>query len=547
MATLRVDIASEFTGAPAFKKAGKASSSLEKGIKSLGKSMGLALSATAIASFGKAAVKAFMDDEKAAATLANTLKNLGVQFAVAANEDFIASLEKTTNVADDQLRPALAKLITQTGSLTYAQDLLANAIEISRGSGVDLETVASDLSAAYVGNMKGLKKYATGLTNAELAGMSFEQIMVRLNTQFSGSSAAYLATYAGKMDALTVAGNNAKETIGKGLLDAINIIAGDGGTSIQTITDGIAKLATGIANYFRGVATYVRKIWDNPIFKAIMKAAWWFINKMPSVQVIKHFAKTGAETPSGGGTKPKENELTPAQKLLLAEQKRAAEAQAKLIRGQKIAAEKARKDKAAEEKLKKASMLFDMEHIQRIAALKGQLSEEDRKRIELQLALLNGNTDEATKLTREIAMSIDSTGKLAAYLAALPDAKNPFVGWKGFLDDIELQAKRIAAFKPPAPAVTTPAAPAPSLPNTVYTPGTYVPSSGYVPPTNVTTMPTNRSGGTGTGQGGSIFDNYTPPPIVVTIDGKAVAAALQSQSMSGTNTTVDRTNGSFAW
>jgi hypothetical protein len=55
----------------------------------------------------------------------------------------------------------------------------------------------------------------------------------------------------------------------------------------------------------------------------------------------------------------------------------------------------------------------------------------------------------------------------------------------------------------------------------------------------------NRSGGTGTGQGGSIFDNYTPPPIVIEIDGKAIAYALQTQSMSGNNTSVDRTRGSF--
>jgi hypothetical protein len=541
MATLRVDIASEFTGAAAFKKAGKASSGLEKGIKSLGKSMGLALSATAIASFGKAAVKAFMEDEKAAASLANTLKNLGVQFAVAANEDFIANLEKTTNVADDQLRPALAKLITQTGSLTYAQDLLANAIEISRGSGVDLETVASDLSAAYVGNMKGLKKYATGLTNAELAGMSFEQIMVRLNGQFSGSSAAYLETYAGKMDALTVAGNNAKETIGKGLLDAINIIAGEGTNSLTTVTDGIAKLAEGIGNYFRGVATFVRKIWDNPIFKAIMKAAWWFISKMPAIQLIKKVSQVGAD----GAPKETKPKMTDAQKLLLAEQKRAAEAQAKLIRGQKIAAAKAKKDAEAEARLKKASLLFDMEHIQRIAALKGQLSEDDRNRVLLQLALLDGNMDEAKKLTRQVAMSIDETGRLATYLNTLPDAKNPFLGWKGFLDDIELQAKRVAAFTPAAPAAAVVVTPAPALPNTQYNAGTYVPSSGYVPPTNV--APINRSGGTGTGQGGSIFDNYTPPPIVIEIDGKAIAYALQTQSMSGNNTSVDRTNGSFAW
>jgi len=546
MATLRVDIASEFTGAPAFKKAGKASSGLERGIKSLGKTMGLALSASAIASFGQAAVKAFMDDQKAAASLANTLKNLGVGFAVATNEDFIQKLEKQTNVLDDQLRPALAKLITQTGSLTYAQDLLTKAIEISRGSGVDLETVTSDLSSAYVGNMKGLKKYATGLTNAELASMSFEEIMAKLNTQFSGSSAAYLATYAGKMDALTVSGNNAKETIGKGLLDAINIIAGDGTNSIQSVTDGIAKLATGIADYFRGVATWVRKIWDNPIFKNIMKVAWWFISKMPAIQLIKKVAETGSKTPGGSKTPKETPQLTPAQKLLLEEQKKRAIEQAKLIRAQKIAAAKAKKDAENEARLKKASLLFDMEHIQRVAALKGQLSEEDRKRVELQLALLDGNTAEATRLTKEIALSIDSTGKLSRYLATLPDAKNPFGSWKGYLDDIELQAKRVAAFGTPAVTkageVVTPIIPP-------VTTGTGTGAGGSVLENYRLNEIAKASAALqgGTGQGGSVMENYRLNQIVVQIDGKAVAAAVQDQSMNGISTTVDRTNGSFAW
>jgi len=158
MASLRIDIASEFTGAKAFTKANKASTGLEKGIKKLGVAMVAAFSVQAITQFGKAAVKAFMEDEKAAATLANTLKNLGLDFAVASNEQFISSLEKSTNVADDKLRPALSGLITQTGSLTYAQDLLAKAIEISRGSGVALETVTDDLGKAFVGNTKGLAK-----------------------------------------------------------------------------------------------------------------------------------------------------------------------------------------------------------------------------------------------------------------------------------------------------------------------------------------------------------------------------------------------------
>jgi hypothetical protein len=442
MASLRIDIASEFTGAKAFTKAGKASSSLEKGVKKLGGAMAAAFSVGAITSFGKAAVKAFMDDQKAAAALANTLKNLGVDFAIAANEEFISSLETSTNVLDDKLRPALSKLITQTGSLTYAQDLLTKAIEISRGSGVDLETVTTDLGNAFVGNMKGLRKYATGLSSAELASMSFEQIMERLNGQFAGSSAAYLATYAGKMDALTVSSENAKETIGKGLLDALTILAGGGESSITSVTEAIAKLAEGIGNYFRGVATYVRNIYDNPIMKNIIKAAMWLIKHSSTGIILRRVAGVGKETREDEETTPT---LTAAQKALLAEQKKRAIEQAKLIRAQKIASAQAKKQAADEAKLKKANGIFDIEQIQLVAALKGQLSDEDRRRVELQMAVLTGNTSEATKLAGEIAKSQGLTKAFVAYYSGIPNAKDPFVGWIETLKQAAALAASIAA------------------------------------------------------------------------------------------------------
>ena len=70
------------------------------------------------------------------------------------------------------MRPAFQGLLTTTGSLTQSQKLLNDAITISRASGIDLATVASDLGKGYVGVTKGLLKYNTGLTKAELSTKS---------------------------------------------------------------------------------------------------------------------------------------------------------------------------------------------------------------------------------------------------------------------------------------------------------------------------------------------------------------------------------------
>jgi hypothetical protein len=95
--------------------------------------------------------------------------------------------------------------------------------------------------------------------------------------------------------------------------------------------------------------------------------------------------------------------------------------------------------------LQKAGTLFDIQQTQIIAALKGDISAEERKRLELQLAILTGNTNEASKLAGELAKSQGLSQQLAAYLASLPDAKNPFTAWKSYLDMIESQVARIAA------------------------------------------------------------------------------------------------------
>ena len=226
MADLRIDLAAEFKGKKAFKEADKAVFGLDKSVVKLAKSLGLALGTTALVRYGKEAVKAFAADEASAKRLATAVDNLGLSMSQSRVTDFIANLEKSSAIADDVLRPAFQALLTTTGSLTKSQELLNNAIQISRASGVDLATVSQDLANGYVGITKGLKKYNTGLTQAELKSKSFNEILGVMLAKSAGAADAYLTTTAYKMDVLTLATENAKETIGAGLVDAFAKIAG---------------------------------------------------------------------------------------------------------------------------------------------------------------------------------------------------------------------------------------------------------------------------------------------------------------------------------
>jgi hypothetical protein len=115
---------------------------------------------------------------------------------------------------------------------------------------------------------------------------------------------------------------------------------------------------------------------------------------------------------------------------------------------EKKSAAEARKRAAAEKqalKLKQMSKIFDLDYIQIYAALQGKLSDEERTRVRLQLALLDENVNAAEYLSKKLAESQGQTSMLATFLQNLPDAKNPFAQWGDYLAALELQAKRIAS------------------------------------------------------------------------------------------------------
>jgi hypothetical protein len=532
VADLRVDIASEFTGKAAFTKAQKATGSLDKAVGKLGKQIASVFAITKIVSFGKASVKAFAEDEAAANRLSVAVKNLGLAFAQPQIDNYISKLESSSSVLDDQLRPAFQALLTTTGSLTKSQELLTMAIEASRASGIDLTTVSQDLANAYNGNTRGLRKYNLGLTKAQLTTVSFTEVQQRFNAQFSGANAAFLETYAGKLQVLTVASENAKEVIGKGLVDALALAGGKDG-DIQDVADAMSSLSNFTADAIRGVGVLTGK------FTAFDKAiSGGLLGKLLSANfeygLIGQLAKLGNEAQPrqragrrfmGGAQANLYDSSAAAEKKRQDQLKKLQDAQVKATKA--LTAEQ--KKQAA---LKKAASIFDLEQIQLIAALQGKLSDEDRKRVELQFALLIGNETQAKKLTAEIAAAQGLSKDLAGYLASLPDAKNPFTAWSTYLD---MLAKKAALVVTGDPSFNS---------SLGWNNNPSFPEVPEVPETNVTPFPRSTPGSFRRAEEQS---NLTGPiQVSVNIDGKQIASALQDTSMSGTGSSINRLNGGWS-
>ena len=518
-----------------FKQAETAAQKLNKTVKNLATTIGVAYGARAVVNFGKASVKAFAEDQASATKLTNAIKNLGMAYANPQITKFIRDLETQSGIVDETLRPAFQALLTTTKDLGASYTLLNDAINISRGSGIDLATVSQDLANGYVGITRGLKKYNTGLTQAELKSKSFAQVLGILNKEYAGASSAYLDTYAGKLDVLTTATDNAKEAIGKGLIDAFARLSGgstvkDAVHNIETITQAINALITGVSYAVEGFVKLYKAFDFITSFGGILSTNGIFKNRQGTSSV----STNRSASPAG---------------IAIKSQIKASAAQVKATKA--LTAEQKKQNA-----LKKDAGIFDMQQIELIAALKGKLSDEDRKRVELQLALLNENTTAADTLTKQILMAQDATGNLYKYFQQTPDAKNPFA----YLD------KWIADFQTKLDALKFPAAPGVVVtPPTVIVPPTNPGNGGFTPGTGTYPIPTTNvpwsSGGFTPYSSASVipdmaasssnYGGYAPGQygqngaVVVQIDGKTIATANQSQSLSGIPSNVSRVNGMF--
>jgi hypothetical protein len=192
----------------------------------IGKAFAAAAAAAGAAAIaiGIEGVKAAIEDEKAQTQLATALENAtgATQAQIKATEDSILQMSLASGVADDDLRPALGRLVRSTEDTQKAQELLALAMDISASTGKPLETVANGLAKAYDGNTAALGKLEIGLSTAELKSMTFEEAQGRLSTLFGGAAAANAETYAGKIARVQVAFDEAKETLGTALLPILD-------------------------------------------------------------------------------------------------------------------------------------------------------------------------------------------------------------------------------------------------------------------------------------------------------------------------------------
>jgi hypothetical protein len=382
----------------ALKKAKQDVDVFSKQVKQFGRVFGVAFSATALVAFSKKAVKAFAEDEAAAKSLALQLENTGNAFRVTEVEAYIKGLEKTYAILTD-LRGPFKTLLNVTGSVDLAQRSLEAALNISAGTGENLETVVGAIAAGVRGQTKAIKGLNTGIDDNILASGDMNKIMIELEKKFSGQAAARLDTYAGKMNVLKKGADEATKSIGTGLVEALVILSKD--QSIEGLATDFENLGDNIAFAIVEMAKLIKKfndLVDNPSFKAGLLALA-ILSKKPSAVlgafgIIGLDAAGSALTSSRSTTQPNMGGYSGIPDL------RTSKA---LLKARKeefgiITKKNALENKNVEELKKK----FDLERIGINAALNNATDEETKLRLKSQLAILDNNEALAKKYLAEL-------------------------------------------------------------------------------------------------------------------------------------------------
>jgi len=178
---------------------------------------------TALAGAVGLSVNAAIQDAEAQELLARQLRASAkaTDAVIAGNERWISSVSMSAAVADDELRPALSRLVTATGEITSAQDLLQVGLNVSAATGKDLATVSEALARGYAGNTKALGALSPELKAMIKDGADFNDVLKILDYNFKGAAETAANTAAGGMRRLSISLGEAQESLGAAFLPVV--------------------------------------------------------------------------------------------------------------------------------------------------------------------------------------------------------------------------------------------------------------------------------------------------------------------------------------
>ena len=387
-------------------------------LKTFAKAGGIA-AAAGMAIFAKNSIEAALAQERLDKQLQLTLRSIGQEFELPGVKTFIADLQRATNITEDQLVPALRQLIAQTGDLDTSQTLLSKALDISAGTGADLNSVLDAINKAAVGNYKSIGALGVGFTAAEAKSMGFVKLMQSLD-KYAGSAEAQTKTFAGQLVSFKNSAGEATETLGQGFITAASLIATGSdqldvfGYKLEEVATQFSDIMVGTSKSFgdKGLGGYLDVaivllqglVGESGKLQQLEKDGI----KLRQERILKEQGLYGL---SGSVLSELENQRKTSKKqLTYAEMLRKIQADI-LLREKKLTSEKTAQQ-ALDKKKNELAAMFDIDKINLQVALSRKLSGEDELRVKLLQKLSDG-----TKA------AVDEAGRYADVLKVIEDGQ----------------------------------------------------------------------------------------------------------------------------
>jgi len=202
----------------------------------------------AVGKFAFDAAKAAAEDEASTKKYEKALKNTtkATDKQIKSSEDWIQKQQFAYGFSDTKLRPAIERLTRSTKNITEAEKLTSLAMDISAGTGKDLETVSGALGKAYDGNFGALKKLGVKIDDGTIKSKNFKDATKQLSDTFQGQAATAAGTFEGKLRIANERIGEFKESIGAKLLPKLS----DALKAVMDLADGYGG-KTGLAKHVK--------------------------------------------------------------------------------------------------------------------------------------------------------------------------------------------------------------------------------------------------------------------------------------------------------
>jgi hypothetical protein len=360
----------------------------------------------ALLKLGKSSITAALAQEQLDKSLRSTLQSIGAEGLLPNVKEFTKNLQSVTNVTEQRLIPALQQLIVQTGDVESSQFLLQKALDISAGSGVQLETVLDALTKAAIGNFKSIGALGLGFTAAEAQGMGFQKLLTNLD-KFAGAAEAQTETFAGQLESFKISAGTATETLGTGFLTASSYIV-TGTDNLRTFGAVLESIGSGAGDVLIGFGKIVS---DKGFLSALNTTFEDLGTEGFKVRQKQFLAAKGYLGLSQLTIDALELQEKHGKKKLTQDQ------MLKKIQADILARQKATtKEQKAQAELskKKADLdaMFDLDRINLQAALSRKLNAEDELRVKILQKLRDGTKD-----------AVDEAQRYADVLKVIEDGK----------------------------------------------------------------------------------------------------------------------------